>query len=112
MAKYGKDKPENFISGALSGGGAPPSKDHGYQDSSQSNEIVDYHVDRLDQKIKTAFAMDNVGRVYDRYPTSMKDMDGIAGGITNLEHSLKGTSAVQEKVGAAGKTKETIIPNH
>ena len=37
---------------------------------------MNYPVDRPDQKIKTAFALDNVGRVYGHIPTSMKDTGG------------------------------------
>jgi hypothetical protein len=49
---YGKDKvvkgSASFIESALTGGSGP------------SRDIVDYHVDRPSQTIKTAFAMDNV----------------------------------------------------
>jgi hypothetical protein len=97
---FGKDSPERFIDGALTGGGSGP-----------SNEIVDKKVDRPDQSIKTAFAMDNVKLAY-KEPTSIKDESGFAGGISNLKHSLTGTGAVNEEVGAAGPVKHTIFPNH
>lgn len=115
MAKFGKDHPakssEGFISGALTGKVAGDGPEHGYQDTSTSNEIENYHVDRPEQSIKTAFGMDNVGRVYGRYPTSMKDVE-IPGGVDNLKHSLTGTSAVNEEVGAVGKLKHIILPHH
>jgi hypothetical protein len=95
---YGKDNPERFISGALTGGGGP------------SNEIKDYPVDRPDQKIKTAFAMDNV-KLAMPIETSMKDMSW-PGGVDNIKHSLTGTSAVNEEVGASGTVKHVIVPNH
>jgi hypothetical protein len=98
---YGKDNPERFIDGALTGGG-----------DGDSNEIVDTKVDRPDQSIKSAYAMDNVKLAYHE-PTSLKDLSGWAGGLENLEHSLTGTRAVEaESPGAAGKTKKTIFPNH
>ena len=37
---------------------------------------MNYPVDRPDQKIKTAFALDTVGRVYGHIPTSMKGTGG------------------------------------
>jgi hypothetical protein len=113
MAKshYGKDHPERFLDGALDGDihGAGGRQ---FQDSMTSNEMEKYPVDRKSQHILTAFALDNVGRVYDRFESSMKDMKGIGGGPENLKHSLTGASAVQEHVGAAGHTKSDIIPNH
>jgi hypothetical protein len=96
---YGKDNPERFISGALTGGHGP------------SEGIKHTKVDRPDQSINTAFPADNV-KLAMPIKSSVMEEGGFAGGITNLEHSLKGSSAVNEKVGAAGKTKETIIPNH
>jgi len=96
---FGKDSPERFIDGALTGGSGP------------SNEIVDKKIDRPEQSIKTALAMDNVKLAYHE-PSSIKDEGGFAGGISNLKHSLTGGSAVNEEVGAAGKVKHTIIPNH
>jgi hypothetical protein len=100
---FGKDRvvksSEGYINKALAGG------------SGKSEDIVEYPVDRPDQKINTAFAMDNVKLAMD-IPTSLKDMGGIGGGVDNLEHSLTGSSAVNEEVGAAGKVKHIIIPNH
>lgn len=114
--KFGKDRvvksSESFIEGALTGRTSPPSHSKGYQNSSQSNEIVDYPVDRPGQTIKTAFALDNVGEVYNTYDTSMKDVSGIGGGVDNLKHSLTGTSAVNEEVGAVGKLRHIIIKDH
>ncbi len=98
IGKYGKDHPENMISGALTGGKGP------------SNEIEDYKVDRPDQTIKTAFAMDNVKLAMD-IETSIKDTS-FPGGVDNIDHSLTGASAVNDEVGAAGKLKHVIIPNH
>jgi hypothetical protein len=116
MGKYGKDRPaqssESFIGGALVGNtGGETNKQGGYQNTDTSNEIMDYSVSRPDQDIKTPFALDNVGRVYDRFPTSMKDMTW-AGNYNNLAHSLTGASAVQDKVGDKSDAKKTIIPNH
>jgi len=108
---YGKDSPEKFIDGALDGDTGGEASPHGFQDTMTSNEMKEYSVNRKDQKILTAFAMDNVGRVYGRYATSMKDME-VPGGPTNLKASLKGASAVDEDVGAAGSVKHVIIPNH
>lgn len=96
---YGKDNPERFISGALTGG------------SGESNGIVEKAIDRPSQKINTAFGMDNV-QLAMKTKSSLRDEGGIGGGVDNLKHSLTGTSAVNEEVGAAGKLKHTIIPNH
>lgn len=96
---FGKDTPERFIDSALTGGSGP------------SNEIVDKKIDRPNQSINTAFAMDNVKSAMPM-ESSIKDEGGFGGGINNLSHSLSGSSAVNEKVGASGKTKSTIIPNH
>jgi hypothetical protein len=99
---YGKDMVvkgnAGFIEKALTGGSGP------------SNEIKDYPVDRPDQSIKTAFAMDNVALAM-KIDTSMKDMSW-PGGISNIKHSLTGASAVNEEVGAAGKVKHVIVPWH
>lgn len=103
LGKYGKDRPatsnESFIGHALVGG------------TGDSNEIMTYPVDRPDQSIHTSFAMDNV-KLACPIPTSMKDMSGWPGGISNIKHSLTGASAVNEEVGAAGKLKHVIVPNH
>lgn len=97
--KYGKDHPENFISGALTGGHGP------------SNDIDHTPVDRPHQVINTAHGMDNVKLAMD-VESSLCDEGGFHGGPTNLGHSLKGASAVNEEVGAAGPVKHVIIPNH
>lgn len=99
MGKYGKDSPERFISSALTGGSGP------------SNGIHDTKVDRPDQIIKTAVPMDNV-KLAMPIETSILDMGGIAGGVDNLKHSLTGTGAVNEELGAAGKVRHDVIPNH
>lgn len=100
---FGKDRvtksSEGYISEALAGGHGP------------SEDIHDYHVDRPDQVIKTAFAMDNVHCALD-IESSLKDMGGIGGSPENLKHSLTGTSAVNEEVGATGKVRHVIIPHH
>jgi hypothetical protein len=96
---FGKDTPERFIDSALTGGSGP------------SNEIVDKKIDRPNQSINTAFAMDNVKSAMP-IESSIKDEGGFAGGIDNLKHSLSGTGAVNEEIGAAGKTKSTIFPDH
>lgn len=96
---FGKDDPDRFISGALTGGGGP------------SNEIKDLAVDRPNQTIKRAFAMDNV-KLAMPIASSLKDLGGFAGGDDNLKHSLTGTSAVNEEVGASGTVKHVIIPDH
>jgi hypothetical protein len=108
---HGKDNPERFIDGALDGEKRGSESWHGYQESMTSNEMVKYPVDRKDQHILTAFAMDNVGEVYGRYATSMRRTE-MAGGTKNLKHSLSGASAVDEEVGASSKLHKTIIPNH
>lgn len=96
---YGKDNPERFISGALTGG------------SGKSNGIVDMSVDRPSQTIKTAVALDNVVLAMP-IKTSILDKGGFAGSDSNLKHSLTGASAVNEEVGAAGSVKHVIIPGH
>lgn len=96
---FGKDLPERFIDGALTGGSGP------------SNGIVKQKVDRPDQEICTAFPMDNV-KLAMPIESSLRDKGGFAGGIDNLKHSLTGGSAVNEEVGAAGKVRHVIIPNH
>lgn len=101
--KFGKDRPakssEGFISKALTGGSGP------------SNEIFNKKIDRPNQSIKTAFAMDNVTLAMD-VESSLQDEGGFGGSCENLKHSLTGASAVNEEVGAAGKLKHVIIPNH
>jgi hypothetical protein len=96
--KYGKDHPENFIPGALTGGHGP------------SEGIGDMPVDRPQQSIKTAWALDNVKLAMD-VQTSICDPK-FAGAVDNVKHSLTGSSAVNEEVGAAGPVRHVIIPNH
>lgn len=86
-SKYGKDSPERFISGALTGG------------SGKSNEITTESIGR-GQKIMRAYAMDNVDLVMP-IATSLKDSKGFGGSTSNLGHSLKGCSAVDDGTGAA-----------
>lgn len=60
------------------------------------------------QTIRSAYGQDNV------HGMSLPDEMGgsFRGGPTNLSHSLKGASAVQDGPGAAGPVKHTRIPNH
>lgn len=87
--KYGKDSPERFISGALTGGSGP------------SNGIDKKSIGE-GQTINSAFGMDNV-KLAMNVENSLRDEGGFGGGKDNLKHSLTGTSAVQEGVGSAGK---------
>ena len=100
---FGKDAvakgSESFISDALHGGKGP------------SEGMHDKKIDRPQQSILTATALDNVDEALD-IPSSILDEGGFRGGINNLEHSLTSASAVTEDVGAAGPVKKTIIPNH
>jgi len=100
---FGKDRvvkgSESYIERALTGGHGP------------SEGIHDVRIDRPQQSINTAVALDNVDLAMD-IKSSILDEGGFAGGIDNLEHSLKGSTAENEDVGAAGKTKSTIFPNH
>lgn len=100
---FGKDRvakgSESYIEEALRGGHGP------------SEDIHDVRIDRPDQSINTAVGLDNVILAMD-IKSSILDEGGFAGGIDNLEHSLKGSSAVNEDVGAASKLKHVIIPNH
>jgi hypothetical protein len=63
---------------------------------------------KFGQTIKCAYPQDNV------HGMKLKDEMGgtVHGGPTNLDHSLRGASAVQDGPGAAGKTKSTRIANH
>lgn len=99
IGKYGKDNPERFIDSALKGGSGP------------SNEIVDSKLDRPGQTIKTALGMDNVTLAMD-IPSSIKEEGGFRGGVDNLDHSLRGASAENTDVGAAGPVKKTLIKDH
>jgi hypothetical protein len=99
---FGKDRPSHgemdFIDHALRGGSGP------------SEGLHKYPVDRRDQHILTAVALDNV-KLAMHEPSSILDTE-FHGGVENLEHSLKGTKAVNEEIGAAGPVHHTIIPNH
>lgn len=100
--KFGKDNAprssEGYISHALTGGSGP------------SEGIHNKSIDRPDQKINTAVAMDNVKLAMD-IPSSILKED-MRGGVDNLKHSLTGASAVNEEVGAAGPVRHNVIPNH
>lgn len=100
---FGKDRvpkgSEGYIEEALRGGKGP------------SEGIHDVKIDRPQQSINTAVALDNVNLAMD-IKSSILDDGGFGGGVDNLEHSLKGSSAVNDDVGAAGKVKHVIIPNH
>lgn len=102
--KYGKDAvpkgSEGYISKALTGGSGP------------SEGIHDEKVDRKDQSIKTAVALDNVTLAMD-IESSICDTSGIHGGTRNLKHSIDGAEAPADgDVGAAGPVNHVIIPNH
>ncbi len=101
--KFGKDMPskseEHYIDRALTGG------------SGASENMHTYPVDRRDQHILTAVAMDNVKLAMDE-PSSILDEGGFYGGCENIGHSLKGVSAVNEEIGAAGPVKRDVIPWH
>lgn len=73
----------------------------------KSSGIVDEKGD-FGQTIKCAYPQDNV------HGMELADTRGGAmrGGVTNLGHSLKGASAVQDGPGAAGSVKHVRIPNH
>lgn len=76
--------PSGFINEALTGG------------SGKSEGIVTKSIGR-GQTLNTAFAMDNVELALD-IDTSLRDEGGFGGSVTNLAHSLTGSSAVQDKV--------------
>jgi hypothetical protein len=100
--KYGKDHPDNFIEGALTGGHGP------------SEGMHHMKVDRKSQSINTPVAMDNV-KLALHIETSIVDDDGhpFHGSTTNLKHSVEGASAPRDgDVGAAGPVRHDIIPNH
>ena len=79
---YGKDDPSRFISGALTGGGGP-------------SEMIDKKAIGRGQTINTAFPMDNVELAMP-IESWVRASDGIGGSVTNLAHSLTGSSAVQD----------------
>ena len=114
LGKYGKDRPaqsnESFIGGALTGDTGPETGPV-YQNTSTSKGIKDYPCGRPQQIIKTAVPLDNVGKVYGRPQTSIFNTDWT-GAVDNLKHSLTGSSAVNEEVGAAGPVKHVIVPWH
>jgi hypothetical protein len=91
---------ESYIEGALRGGSGP------------SEGIEDVKINRPQQSINTAVALDNVKLAMDVPSSIIGDDKGFGGGIDNLEHSLKGSTAENEDVGAAGKVRHNIIPNH
>jgi hypothetical protein len=100
---FGKDKvvagSSGYIETALAG------------KSGESEGISEKKIDRPNQSINTAVPADNV-KLAMFVETSILDEGGWAGGVTNLGHSLSGASAVQADVGAQGKTKKTIFPDH
>jgi len=85
--EYGKDHPEKFIEGALTG-------IHGPSEGIHEKSIGH------GQKIMTPVALDNVVLAAD-IETSILD-ENFHGGPEYLGHSLKGVSAVNEDIGAAG----------
>jgi hypothetical protein len=94
---YGKDHPENFIRGALTGIHGP------------SEGIHEYDIGH-GQRIVTSVAMDNVVLAAD-IESSILD-DKWHGGPEYLGHSLKGVSAVNEDIGAAGPVHHDYFENH
>jgi hypothetical protein len=107
MAKFGafgKDNvnrmggAEGYIEDALRGGGQAPSEG-----------IHDFPIDRPDQVIKRANALDNV-RMAGFKPSSLVDVDtGMGGGVKNLKHTLEPNGP---DFGISSPVKHTIIPNH
>lgn len=74
----------------------------------KSTGIVDSK-GRVDgQMIRMAYPQDN------QHGLSLENERGgsVRGGVTNLEHSLKGASAVQDGPGAAGPVKHVRIKDH
>lgn len=102
FGKYGKDRPggnSGYIEESLRGGKGP------------SEGMHSMHIDRRNQTILTACAMDNVTLAMD-IESSIEEEGGFAGSPENIGHSLKGASAVSEELGAAGHLKHVIIPDH
>jgi len=95
--RYGKDHPENFIEGALTG-------IHGPSEGIHEKDIGH------GQRIVTPVAMDNVVLAAD-IETSILD-DDWHGGPEYPGHSLKGVSAVNEDVGAAGPVHHDYFKDH
>ena len=101
---YGKDavphSSEAYISEALHGGDGP------------SEGLIHRKLDRKDQSLLTAVALDNV-KLAMHIPSSICDEGGFRGGTTNLEHSLEGAKGLPDgDVGAAGPVRHVILPNH
>lgn len=73
----------------------------------KSSGIYDEKAD-FGQTIKCAYPQDNV------HGMKLEDERGgsFRGGPTNLDHSLRGASAVQDGPGADGAVKHTRIKNH
>ena len=98
---FGKDRVERssagFIEHALTGG------------SGESEGVHNKKINRPDQSINTVVPMDNV-KLCCPMESSILD-EKWSGSLTNLDHSLTGASAVNEKLGAKGG-KSTIFPNH
>lgn len=102
---FGKDKvaggSEGFITEALHGGRGP------------SEGIYDEKIDRKDQSIKTAVALDNVQLAAPMKSSIIDDERGFHGSTTNLKHSIEGAEAPADgDVGAAGPVDHVIISNH
>lgn len=103
--KYGKDRVpkgnEGFIEHALTGG------------DGASEGIFHEKVDRKDQSINTAVALDNVTLAMDIPSSIVDDERGFHGSTRNLKHSIDGAEAPADgDVGAAGPVDHVIIPNH
>lgn len=93
---------EGYISEALRGGG-----------SGKSEEIFIEKVDRKNQTINTASAMDNVELAMDIPSSIISDERGFHGSTRNLKHSIDGAEAPADgDVGAAGPVTHDIIPDH
>jgi hypothetical protein len=101
MAKYGKDRggSEAYISEALHGGDGP------------SSGMQKLDVDRPNQVIMRAHALDNV-QCAGFEESTLKDLGGFAGGVTNIGHTLKGATGLGSDGGEAGTVKHKIIPDH
>lgn len=98
--EYGKDHPERFIEGALTGGHGP------------SEGIHHTKVDRKGQSIMTPVAMDNV-KLAMPIESSILEEGGFRGSTTNVKHSLEGARAPSDgDVGAAGHVRHDIIEDH
>lgn len=90
-------KDSSYVANALRGGSGP------------SESTVNHKTGRPDQVIRTPVGMDNVDLAMDT-ASSIYD-GGFRGGVGNLDHSLKGATAVTD-IGAAGPVKRVILPNH